>query len=557
MAPVRSRADGSNRDPSRDRRAASRQPPAAPAQPTGLAAVLGTGDHKVIGRLYIGSRPCLALVVGRRRRQPSRVERLDTSGSSILSERHRRPGPHAPQRRRHASCSLLPLIARHRHRGRAAPGRRADHRLPPGRGRRRSGPGSSAAASSSARYLINGGPGGGRADGVDLCIVAIGLVVARPRARRDLHRHHGPRPARRRACASTRVPLFSWSMLVASVHVARSPCRSCSARSSLHVRRPPLRPASTFGGNAELVRPRHLGLRATRRSTLLGHPGARLRRRRPRRHLPAPATPPAAWPWAPSAPSASSASARACSSAAYADVGSRAALRRRCRLARRPAGARCCSASWADLLRRGTLTLASPASASRSPRVLMLLLGVVAGAGRRDHRRSRRSSTPTWHARRRRQPTSSCCRRAHRRARRRCTGGPPRSSAVRPARRPGAWLALGSCWSAPSLLRHPRPRLGAGAGDGVADEDRRHRGARTSSSLVGLAHRRRSAPSVAVLIVAAADPQGDDDVPADPWGGQTLEWATSSPPPLGQLRRACPVVTSAAPLLDQREEASA
>ena len=36
-----------------------------PSQPTGLAAVLGSGDHKVIGRLYIATSLILgALVIG-------------------------------------------------------------------------------------------------------------------------------------------------------------------------------------------------------------------------------------------------------------------------------------------------------------------------------------------------------------------------------------------------------------------------------------------------------------------------------------------------------------
>jgi cytochrome c oxidase subunit 1 len=41
----------------------------------------------------------------------------------------------------------------------------------------------------------------------------------------------------------------------------------------------------------------------------------------------------------------------------------------------------------------------------------------------------------------------------------------------------------------------------------------------------------------------------------DPWGGQTLEWATSSPPPRLNFDRPLPPVRSFAPLLDQREEA--
>jgi heme/copper-type cytochrome/quinol oxidase subunit 1 len=45
-----------------------------------------------------------------------------------------------------------------------------------------------------------------------------------------------------------------------------------------------------------------------------------------------------------------------------------------------------------------------------------------------------------------------------------------------------------------------------------------------------------------------------DDVPADPWEGQTLEWLAPSPPPLDNFVGAVPTVTSAEPLIDLREE---
>lgn len=48
--------------------------------------------------------------------------------------------------------------------------------------------------------------------------------------------------------------------------------------------------------------------------------------------------------------------------------------------------------------------------------------------------------------------------------------------------------------------------------------------------------------------------KADGDVPADPWEGQTLEWLAPSPPPLANFVADLPVVTSAEPLLDQREE---
>jgi cytochrome c oxidase subunit 1 len=44
------------------------------------------------------------------------------------------------------------------------------------------------------------------------------------------------------------------------------------------------------------------------------------------------------------------------------------------------------------------------------------------------------------------------------------------------------------------------------------------------------------------------EPAGDD-----PWGAQTLEWSTSSPPPHNNFGAALPAITSYAPLLDRRE----
>ena len=48
--------------------------------------------------------------------------------------------------------------------------------------------------------------------------------------------------------------------------------------------------------------------------------------------------------------------------------------------------------------------------------------------------------------------------------------------------------------------------------------------------------------------------RSDDDVPADPWGGQTLEWLAPSPPPLDNFDGDLAVVVSAEPLIDLREE---
>ena len=45
-----------------------------------------------------------------------------------------------------------------------------------------------------------------------------------------------------------------------------------------------------------------------------------------------------------------------------------------------------------------------------------------------------------------------------------------------------------------------------------------------------------------------------DAAPTAPWNGLTLEWLTVSPPPLANFADDLPVVTSAEPLSDQREE---
>lgn len=48
--------------------------------------------------------------------------------------------------------------------------------------------------------------------------------------------------------------------------------------------------------------------------------------------------------------------------------------------------------------------------------------------------------------------------------------------------------------------------------------------------------------------------RSDGEVPADPWEGHTLEWATASPPPVGNFDDDLAPVTSAEPLIDLREE---
>jgi heme/copper-type cytochrome/quinol oxidase subunit 1 len=49
--------------------------------------------------------------------------------------------------------------------------------------------------------------------------------------------------------------------------------------------------------------------------------------------------------------------------------------------------------------------------------------------------------------------------------------------------------------------------------------------------------------------------KGTSEDAADPWGGQTLEWSTTSPPPVGNFREPVPEVTSATPLVTEEEDA--
>ena len=56
---------------------------------------------------------------------------------------------------------------------------------------------------------------------------------------------------------------------------------------------------------------------------------------------------------------------------------------------------------------------------------------------------------------------------------------------------------------------------------------------------------------VAIRKGTTADPEHRPD---DPWGGQTLEWSTSSPPPWNNFAEAPALVLTASPLLDSAEE---
>jgi cytochrome c oxidase subunit 1 len=58
--------------------------------------------------------------------------------------------------------------------------------------------------------------------------------------------------------------------------------------------------------------------------------------------------------------------------------------------------------------------------------------------------------------------------------------------------------------------------------------------------------------AVAAELVTKVGRRSGTPAADDPWGGSTLEWSTTSPPPAGNFTGPVPVVTSATPLLDAR-----
>src|SRR4051794_25149360 len=153
-------------------------PPPPPTRtafaPTGLAGGLGSGDHKVIGRLYIGFSLLFSLLVGAAGFALG-LERLDTSGFNILTK-----DTAGQVLSFHMVADPLLLVAPLTL-GIAfviVPLQRGSGSIASPR----------AAAASFWVWLVgaallpvsslrSGGPGGGRASGVDLWIVATAMVV--------------------------------------------------------------------------------------------------------------------------------------------------------------------------------------------------------------------------------------------------------------------------------------------------------------------------------------------------------------------------------------------
>ena len=72
-------------------------------------------------------------------------------------------------------------------------------------------------------------------------------------------------------------------------------------------------------------------------------------------------------------------------------------------------------------------------------------------------------------------------------------------------------------------------------------------------SLIGVALIAAGTISMILAVITAA--RSTETLPDDPWDGHTLEWATPSPPPIGNFIEPVGVVRSAEPLLDEIEEA--
>ncbi|MEO7429802.1 MAG: cbb3-type cytochrome c oxidase subunit I, partial [Acidimicrobiales bacterium] len=131
-----------------------------------------------------------------------------------------------------------------------------------------------------------------------------------------------------------------------------------------------------------------------------------------------------------------------------------------------------------------------------------------------------------------------------------------RSFAEGPARGVALGLLAGTVlWSFPDLVAG---LLGQSAAAGVAPADNVStiEALNTASTIGGVVLALGVAGFVALMIRAARS----DELPGDdPWGGHTLEWATSSPPPVGNFA-SIPEIASEAPLYDARhrtEEGSA
>jgi len=533
------------------------EPVAGRAHPTGLAGVLGSGDHKVIGRAYIVASLLFGLaaaVTG----ELVAVERVDTSRLNILST------DTAFQVFTFHSVTatflfLLPLVLGL---GLVV--------VPLQVGSRTVAFPRAAAASFwtwliagvlvVVSYAINGGPGGGRARGVDLWTVALAavilaLVVGAACIVATVFGLRAP------GMGLGRVPMFSWSMLVAGamwlltlpvlfgilvlVYVDHRHGRLTFGRNDQIYGRIlwALRHPQVYAyavpvlGFAADVFPVNLRTRQLRREVLMGAIaafgilsfGAFVQ---------------------------ASLNGQVTRQPAYIGVSILAVL---------PVLA--CLALWADLFRRGKLSLSAPLLYAVAA-VLMLLVAVLAGAAGSIPALDVRNSV--WDA-----------------------------SVTHYATLAAVIATLGGLhWWATKIIGR---RIGEGLGRLAAlvlllgtvllafpdllsallgDRSERQGGiealnavsalggllvavgvlAAVANTLSGLRRRRSTAEAPqggdGATSTTGSSASAEDRAPADPWDGHTLEWATASPPPLDNFVDV-PVVGSAEPLLDQREEAPA
>ena len=94
----------------------------------------------------------------------------------------------------------------------------------------------------------------------------------------------------------------------------------------------------------------------------------------------------------------------------------------------------------------------------------------------------------------------------------------------------------------------------AGSGNELTPDPTGGMSSMNALALVGLVITGLGLALAAVSLLPLFKRSGDP-VPADPWGtGQTLEWMTSSPPSVGNFDNELALVTSPEPLLDSREE---
>ena len=536
------------------------QPTAPAPAATGLASILGTGDHKVVGRVWLVASllhlvlaGAAALFVAVLRIDPQPTSDNDFFAQAVtlrVDRRHLPLPPAAHHRPRHASSCRSRSGAATIAFPRAAAAAAWTYLL---------GGGLVIGA-----YAIDGGPFGSDTDGVRLFIVAFLLVLAGPGGGVDLHRAPRCSPSAPPGMSLRRVPAVRLVDRWWPPPCGSSPCRSSPVLVARRLHRPPLRRGQRLHQRRRCRSPSTAaspGCSASRRSTpspsrcsgfvgsvvpvFSAHPAPaaphrhgphrRLRGVRRRRVGACP----------PSAPTRSPGSTR-----------------------RR--GWRCPSRSCCPLL--GLLGLwaltappglapSSPARCSTPPpSVLMLLVGLAIGALQAiepietlvDGDGTSLYGTSV---------TTSVASYVVLAATIAAFGGvvywaPKILGRLVPeagARLVALLLLVGTVvWSLPDLIsgparpaRLPRHRRPPDNLDTIK--------ALNTVSAIGGGRARPRRASRSWLLLRRRAPSKRPCPGDDPWSGHTLEWATSSPPPAGNFA-SLPEITSEAPLYDARRQ---